>query len=162
MIRAAMAPPCAGTSLLTRYPAGQIFKTELEDKLNPEGLSTSNAEYHLHVDLAKSETPAVTTNSGITERLILHWDSSFKFYKTGSTKPILTGTLRRTSSYNAIINSNFATYEADEDAMKRTLQELAEQYVMRISNYLAAQPSGAGETLKRSLSESQANECALF
>ena len=38
---------------------GQLLKTDLEDKFNPEGLSTNNAEYRLSIGLTKALVPTV-------------------------------------------------------------------------------------------------------
>jgi LPS-assembly lipoprotein len=119
---------------------GQIFKTALEDKFNPESLSTVNAEYRLHTGLTKTVIPTVVKSDGTIQRYDVRFDSDFKLFRTGAPVPVLTGKLRRTGSYNVAINANFATYEAEEDIIERTLQEMAEDYVMRISGYLAAKP----------------------
>jgi hypothetical protein len=120
---------------------GQIFKIALEDKFNPEGLSTANAEYHLQVTLFKTLIPSVVKSDGTIQRYDIRLDSQFRLMKTGVVKPVYSGRLIRTGSYNAAINANFATYEAEQDVIERTLQELAEDYVMRIASYLASAPT---------------------
>jgi LPS-assembly lipoprotein len=116
---------------------GQIFKTALEDRFNPEGLDTHNAEYHLSIALTKTIIPAVIKSDGTIQRYDMRFDSDFKLTKSGHIMPIYTGKIRRTGSYNAATNANFATYEAEQDIIQRTLQEMAEDYVLRISGYIA-------------------------
>lgn len=116
---------------------GQIFRTALEDKLNPEGLSTVNAKYHVAVSLTRSIIPAVVKSDGTIQRYDIRFDSAFKLFKAGAKASSFEGTLRRTGSYNVATNANFATYEAEQDVVERVLQEMSEDYVLRISGYLA-------------------------
>ncbi len=120
---------------------GQIFKTALEDKFNPEGLDVTNARYHLSISLRKSLIPAVVKSDGTIQRYDIRFDSDFKLFKAGEKLPAFSGTIRRTGSYNVAVNANFATYEAEQDVIERTLQEMAEDYVFRISGYLAGKPA---------------------
>jgi len=124
---------------------GQIFKTALEDKFNPEGLSSADAQYHLHISLIKTLIPAVVKSDGTIQRYNVRFDSQYKLTRTGDTsgQPLYSGRLLRTGSYNAAINANFATYEAEQDVIQRVLEELAEDYVLRVTSYLEAAPDTA-------------------
>jgi len=115
---------------------GQIFKTALEDRFNPEGLNSQNAEYRLNVSLKKTLIPSVVKSDGTIQRYDVRFDSTFRLYKSGQPNPIFSSETRRTGSYNVAVNANFATYEAEQDVIERLLQEMAEDYVMRIASYL--------------------------
>jgi hypothetical protein len=116
---------------------GQILKIALEDRFNPEGLDTTNAGYRLALSLKKTLTPSVVKSDGTIQRYDVHFESGFQLFKTGSSKPVFTGSLHRGSSYNVAVNANFATYEAEQDVIERSLKEMAEDYVFRITGYLA-------------------------
>ena len=117
---------------------GQILKIALENKFNPESLDASNAQYHLSISIAKNRIPTVVKSDGTIQRYDTRFDSQFKLFKFAEDKPILTGSLIRTGSYNVAVNANFATYEAEQDVIERTLKEMAEDYVLRVSGYLTS------------------------
>lgn len=137
--------PMRGNITIDSIPGGghegQIFKIALEDKFNPQGVDTTNAGYHLATTLKKTLVPAVVKSDGTIQRYEVHFDSGFQLYKAGNPKPVFSGTMRRTGSYNVAVNANFATYEAEQDVIERTLQEMAEDYVFRIAGYLAGKPA---------------------
>ncbi len=116
---------------------GQILKNALEDRLNPEGLKSANPEYRLDLTLTKTLIPAVVKSDGTIQRYDVQFDSNFKLIRIADGKILLTSNMRRTGSYNVAINANFATYEAEQDIIERTIREIAEDYVLRISGYFA-------------------------
>ena len=134
--------PLRGNIAIDTIPGreGQILKIALEDKFNPEGLNTANAEYHLIAAVRKNVFPAVVQGDGTIQRYDVRMDSDFKLFKTGNPVAIFSGSMRRTSSYNTAVNANFATYEAEQDVITRLLQDMSEDYVFRISRYLAGKP----------------------
>jgi LPS-assembly lipoprotein len=120
--------------------SGQILKTALEDRFNPEGMKNTQPEYHLQIIYRQSSTPSVVRNDGTILRSQLRLESTFYLYRTGVAQPVFTSTVRRIGSYNNIPNQNFATYEAEQDTTERLLTELAEDYALRISGYFAGLP----------------------
>lgn len=117
---------------------GQIFRVALEDKINPESLKTAAPEYRLHVTIIKNLIPAIVQSDGTIERYNVQFASTFQLIRIKDNRTLLSSTLSRTGSYNVAINGNFATYEAEQDIIERTLQELAEDYVLRLTDYFAA------------------------
>jgi hypothetical protein len=117
---------------------GQIFRVALEDKINPESLKTAQPEYKLHAALSKVLIPAIIKSDGTIERYNVQFNSTFQLIRIKDNKILLSSTLSRTGSYNVAINGNFATYEAEQDIIERTLQELAEDYVLRLTDYFVA------------------------
>jgi len=117
---------------------GQIFKIALEDRLNPKGLKSAQPEYRLDVTLVRSLVPAVVKSDGTIERYIVQFTTTFRLTQIADNKLLLTSTIGRTGSYNVAINANFATYEAEQDTIERTLQEIAEDYVLRLADYFAS------------------------
>lgn len=118
---------------------GQILKISLEDLLNPEGIKSASPEYRLQVSLTKNLIPAVVQSDGTIQRYDMKINSSFQLIRIADGKQLLTGQVSRTSSYNVAVNANFATYEASQDVIVRSMHELAEDYVLRLSGYFAGQ-----------------------
>lgn len=135
--------PLAGNLIIeatggTDKHESQIFKNTLEDKLNPESIKNTRPEYKLQVTLIKTRVPAVIKSDGTIERYNVSFSSSFVLTHVADSKQLLAGNLTRIGSYNVAINGNFATYEAEQNIIERTLEELAEDYVLRLTDYFAA------------------------
>ncbi len=116
---------------------GQILKTSLEDLLNPEGTAALHPDYRLTIALRKTLVPAVIKSDGTIQRYDVVMDSDFKLINNANGKVLLKDSLRRTGSYNVAINANFATYEAEQDVTERTIKEMSEDYVLRLTGYFA-------------------------
>ncbi|MEI7669637.1 MAG: LPS assembly lipoprotein LptE [Pseudomonadota bacterium] len=131
--------PLAGNLLIENVKGreGQILKIALEDKINPERLAIVNPEYILKLNLTKNLIPAVVKSDGTIQRYDIQFSSDFNLIQKSDGKVILTGKVTRTGSYNVAANANFATYQAEQDATSRTLNEIAEDYVLRIAGYFA-------------------------
>jgi len=133
--------PLAGNLIIETSPSreGQMLHMALEDKLNPRSIKGANPEYRLKTTLSKASIPAVVKSDGTIQRYDVLLTSSFELFKiTENNKKIWSGSVHRTGSYNVASNANFATYEAEQDAIRRTIDELAEEYVMRLTGHFAA------------------------
>jgi hypothetical protein len=116
---------------------GQIFTVALQDRLNPEGTKSINPEYRLQATLSKTSLPTVVNSEGTIQRYDVRFTSNFTLTHIPDGKVLLKSNLVRTGSYNVTVNANFATYEAEQDIIERTLQELAEDYALRLAGYFA-------------------------
>jgi len=116
---------------------GQVLKTSLEDRFNPQGLENTKPDYTLQVSLTRSVTPSIVRSDGTILRYSIRFDTRFALQHNNKKAAAFTGTILRTSSYNVVPNANFATYEAEDNLNERLLKEIAEDYVLRISGYLA-------------------------
>jgi hypothetical protein len=117
----------------------QQFRTDLEDKLNPNGKVPANPAYSLSVSLASTESAIGVAKDGTISRYNLYLDSTYSLKEYGSDKVIANGTLRQVSSYNNLTNAYFSTYVSKEDAIKRGVTELSENYRQRLAPYLNGQ-----------------------
>lgn len=120
----------------------QMLRTNLEDRLNPDGVVPANAPYRLEVSLGYSEAPIGTARDGTVSRYNVYLNSNYNLYRVSDGKRITSGNLYNVSGYNNIINQYFATYVADEDAIRRGIVELAELYRQRLGAYLTVNPEG--------------------
>ena len=152
--RKAVGSPLDGNLAIDRIGnghEGQVLKSALEDRFNPDGAVVKNAEYRLQIGLNKTLIPSVVKSDGTIQRYDVRMDSDFKMYKRGTVPPVFTGTLRRTGSYNLGRDVNFGSYEAQQDTVARVLRELAEDYTLRLSSYILeehpqpAPPPGVSE-----------------
>ncbi len=120
---------------------GQILKSALEDRFNPQGLTNSTPDYTLKTTLTRSLISSVVRSDGTILRYDVRFESDYTLVNNSKDPKdkgaVYTGKIRRTNSYNVVPNANFATYEAEENLNERMLREIAEDYVLRISGHLA-------------------------
>ena len=64
------------------------------------------------------------------------YDSSYTISSLADGKRIATGSIQRTSSYNTSPNADYASYVSIEDARKRGILELAQDYKFRLAALL--------------------------
>lgn len=111
---------------------GQLLRISLEDRLRAGGA----AAWRLEASIAVTpQAVGIEADREIT-RYNLHLVSSFRLLRTGDGKEVLSGTVRRIASYN-VSDSDFSTHIASRDALKRGLDELAEDYRMRLAAFFA-------------------------
>ena len=115
---------------------GQLFKADLEDKLNPGGSVPAQPEYRLKVTLTSSAGAIGVARDGTISRYNVYLDSTYKLYDARG-KELTQGSLRHVGSYNNLANRYFSTYVSEQDAIKRGITELAELYKQRLSPYLS-------------------------
>lgn len=117
----------------------QQFRTDLEDKLNPGGKIPANPAYSLSVSLVSTESAIGVARDGTISRYNLYLDSTYSLKEYGTEKVIANGNLRQVASYNNLTNAYFSTYVSKEDAIKRGVTELSENYRQRLAPYLNGQ-----------------------
>lgn len=116
---------------------GQLFKAELEDRLNPGGVVPSNPAFRLNVVLTSTANPIGVARDGTISRYNVYLDSKYELYRIHDGKKVAAGQLRQVSSYNNLSNAYFSTYISSVDAISRGVTELAETYRLRLSAYLS-------------------------
>ncbi|NCY25846.1 MAG: hypothetical protein EBX37_13665 [Alphaproteobacteria bacterium] len=116
---------------------GQIFKTSLEDLLNPSG-AQANPSYRLKATLNHIIVPVSVARDGTVSRFNINFTSEYVLLRTADDHPVTSGTLTYVTSYNNLANSYYSTYIAEQDAMKRGTAALAELYRQRLAVYLDA------------------------
>lgn len=133
----------------SRY--GQLLKAEIEDQVNPNGAHTEKL-YRMEIGFSTADTALFTNPDGTSSRGDLLFNSSYTLIRIADKKTITTGTVMRTSSYNASQTADYASYVSREDAYRRGIAELAQDYKLRIANLVstlnnpAATPPGIRTT----------------
>lgn len=114
----------------------QLFKAELEDRLNPEH-HTGAKRYQLHVGITEQNIPLFVAQDGTYGRGNLRYTLKYTLVRTQDHQSVDRGSLVRVSSYAASeTNAIYASYVAQEDAKRRGMVELANDLAMRIGNRL--------------------------
>jgi hypothetical protein len=114
---------------------GQLLKAEIEDGVNPD---YANAEklYTLTIALNESEIYLFVNPDGTSSRGDIQYNSQYTLTRSLDGKVVQRGDIIRVSSYNISEQADYASYVSEEDARKRGIVELAQDYKLRLSNLL--------------------------
>lgn len=123
----------ATTTIPRRY--GELLKAEIEDGSNPRGLSGAK-RFTLDVNFTESDIALFVNPDGTASRGDLNYASTYSITRISDGKLVASGTLNRVSSYNSSPTADFASYVSIEDARKRGILELAQDYKLRLATLL--------------------------
>lgn len=115
---------------------GQQFRADLEDRLNPTSRALP-ALYRLKVLISPVIQSLGITPDGMVSRLNLHLSSNFTLTRISDGKEMLRGSVRRVSGYNNVANAYFSVFVSENDAYRRGVTELAEDYRLRLAAFFA-------------------------
>lgn len=109
---------------------GQIFLNELSTLVNPSSIPSAK-EYALKVDLSKTTLPiGIERDRHITRyNILIKAPYTLTRIKTG--KVVDKGTVKMVGSYDSL-DSDFATFVAEEDTTEHTLKDLARELKTRL------------------------------
>ena len=113
--------------------AGQKFHNLLRNRLNPKG-QPQTPRYVLSISLSETQETLAIREDETATRANLTLNASFRLTAAGSDESLLRGLSSSTNSFN-IVDSQFATYVAEEDARERALRELSDDIRLRLSAY---------------------------
>ena len=110
---------------------GQLLTIALEDALHPSGAPAA-PHHHLHTTLKLRKQPI-----GIEpDRSVLRWNlyltAEFTLNEATTGRVVLRDSARRISSYN-VSESDFSSFVAEQDAIKRGIRELAHTIRLRLA-----------------------------
>ncbi len=114
---------------------GQILVSDLEDLLNATN-SNGEKKYSLNITITKSKAALATEKNREITRYNLVVDAEYRLVDLTTGAEINHGRSRITESYDAV-ESDFATYAAEEDSLKRIMKEMAHDIYFKISTYFA-------------------------
>lgn len=117
----------------TRY--GELLKAEIDDRTSPMG-DASEKLFTLAIDYSETDAVLFVNPDGTASRGDLVYTSTYIITRRIDAEVVATGTLRRTSSYNTSPTATYAGYVAREDARKRGILELAQDYKLRLATLL--------------------------
>ena len=113
----------------------QLLKAEITDQINPTAQSAPKA-YTVNIAFTETEVSLFINPDGTSGRGDLQYHSSYTVTRLSDHVVIERGNLLRVSSYNIAPTADYATYVSREDAQKRGILELAQDYKLRLINLL--------------------------
>lgn len=121
----------------TENAQGEQFKNKLTDLLNPTSRNAGSNIYRLNVEFSLQEIPIGIEKDGTISRYNLQFVSYYKLYRITDNALVDQGKLRRVASYSLLPNAYFSSYVSRADAIKRCLDELAEDYRQKLIAFVA-------------------------
>lgn len=114
---------------------GELLKAEIEDSVNPNA-TQSTKQFDLTITFTESDIALFVNPDGTASRGNLDYLTSYSLRRIADGKVVASGSIRRVSSYNSSPTADFASYISIEDARKRAMQELAQDYKLRLAALL--------------------------
>jgi len=109
------------------------LKIALEDRFNPTNIPASK-DYILEPSLQIHTLPVIVESTGKIQRYRIKINAPYVLKNAKTNEVIKTGTFNRLVSYN-VSNSDYSTFIAPTDAIKRGIDELAADYEAYFSAY---------------------------
>lgn len=114
---------------------GQLLRIELGEQLNPSGVTVTPA-YVLAVDLRESKQNLAVRKDDTATRANLIIVAKFELSDVQTHGVVLKGRVRSSNSYD-ILDAQFATLSAENDARRRAARDIAAEIRSRLGAYLA-------------------------
>ena len=125
--------PTSKSVLPRRY--AELLKAQIEDKANPRNVP-SEKRYMLDISFTENDLALFVNPDGTASRGDLNYASTYSLKRLSDGKIVASGSILRISSYNSSPTADFASYVSIEDARKRGINELAEDYTLRLATLL--------------------------
>ncbi len=113
---------------------GQQFNNLLRDRLNPRGLP-ADPLYVLEVQLSESISELALRDDETATRANLKLKAEYVLWSRADREVLLDGFAQSVNSYN-ILDSQFATQVAEQNARERGLRELSDDIRARLALFL--------------------------
>ena len=123
----------ASMTIPRRY--GELLKAEIQDQVNPTG-QRSEKLFNVAISFTESDNALFVNPDGTASRGNLVYYSTYAITRRADMKVVASGNITRTSSYNTSPTADYASYVSIEDARKRAMMELAEDYKLRLAALL--------------------------
>lgn len=112
---------------------GELLRAEIEDAINPEYRYITPA-YRLDVGLYEVDMPLFVNPDGTSDRGEIRYTSNYTLVRLSDNSILAHGSLKRAGSYNSSQTADYAAYVSREDAKRRTIIELGQDYKLRLAN----------------------------
>jgi hypothetical protein len=116
--------------------AGQRLHNDLRNALNPLG-QPATSRYDLSVAFTERREESSVRADRTATRGTLRLHASYELRRSADRRPLHSDSATAISSYN-IVESGYAVYAAEQDALERGLLVLAEEIRRRLSAYFAS------------------------
>ena len=112
---------------------GQQLRNTLVEEITPGGAPRS-PRYLLEVKLQENKSTLAIRLDETTSRAVLELHATFTLRRTNDGQVLYDGLSRATTSYN-VVNSDFATVNAEADARRRAIRVLGDDIKLRLASY---------------------------
>ena len=130
-----LAPVNAGEKRLA-----QRFRIAMEDLIDPAQRKAAQP-YLLTTGIEYVRVPLLVRPDGAIGRYSLNLTVRYGLIRNTDQVQLTSGILRYVNGYD-VLASDFSEYVSNEDALRRGVEQLAEDLRLRIAGYLARQPEG--------------------
>lgn len=120
---------------------GQQLHNALRNEINPRG-QPLDPRYTLAVDLVVSKQETGVRKDETATRANLVLSGRYRLIRDSDQVQMTSGIAKSVASYN-IVDSEFGTYAAEEDAQSRAIVQLAQQLRLRLATYFERLARGA-------------------
>jgi len=120
---------------------GQMLRNNLLDKLQPRGPAPKSL-YRLAVGLQTTKEGYGIREDDTATRASLTMVANYNLLDLSNGQVLLNASSRSTSSYN-ILDNEFATVISEDDAVRRTVQDLSEEIRTRLAVFLMSRKTAA-------------------
>lgn len=117
---------------------GQMLRNRLSAMLRADD-ATEALKYRLNIELNESEESLALRRSGFATRSTLRITAVYRLFDNSTGQPVLAGSANAMSSYD-LLDSDFSTLAAINDARARVVDRLAGDLRNRLAVYFASQP----------------------
>ena len=118
------------TQIPRRY--AEHLAATITSQINPTG-RTVPTQFNLAITFTESDNVIFVKPDGTAGRGNLLYDSHYTVIRREDHKKIAEGNIRRVSTYNMSPNADYAFYVSIEDARKQGMDELAQDYKLRLA-----------------------------
>ena len=118
---------------------GQKLRNFLLDRINPAGEST-HPLYSLEVTTSSSRENLGIERDETATRAILILHAKYNLFDRATQKLLIRGSLQSTNSFN-IVDSDFATLSAENDALERAAREISDDIKTHLGLYFSRKPA---------------------
>ena len=113
----------------------ELLTAEIQDQVNPTSIAAEKL-FTLAITFNETDVPSFMKPDGTASRGDLHYASNYTITRLRDNKPVANGTIQRVSTYNTSPSADYASYVSIDDARKRGILELAQDYKLRLAALL--------------------------
>lgn len=113
--------------------SGQILRNRLQQILTPTGVK--DPEYKLKIKLSVMRQEMAFLKDGTASRLQVQLRANYILENYKDAQKIADGELLAVADYNIVLDGDYATVIAEEDALSRAIHDIAWDMKMNLANY---------------------------
>ncbi len=110
----------------------EMLKAEIEDQINPRR-EKGQKQFLLAIAFTEQDSALFVNPDGTSSRGDLIYASNYNVTRIADGKAMASGNIQRSSSYSASPKADYASYVSVEDARKKGILALAQDYKLRLA-----------------------------